>query len=94
MALPVFGGIWRVARKVDELFTLQNKVEASLQVVDERLRALEDRMLKLEAEQGRVFTEARNAATVMASGVLSEAVTRITRLEEQMKQAAQRQLPP
>jgi hypothetical protein len=50
-------------------------------------------MLKLETEQGRVFTEARNAATVMASGVIAEAVTRITRLEEQTKQAAQRPSP-
>jgi hypothetical protein len=29
-------------------------------------------MLKLETEQGRVFTEARNAATMMASGVIAE----------------------
>jgi len=90
MALSDISRLWMLARKLEELFSLHNKVEASLQIVDERLRALEDRMLRLEVEQGRVFTEARNAAIVMASNVISDAVTRITRLEVSTDQLAKR----
>jgi hypothetical protein len=94
VALPAIGSLWTFARKVDDLFALHNKVEASLQVIDERLRALEDRMLKLESGQGQVITEARNAAAFMASGVIAETVTRITRLEGRTEQLEQRRLPP
>jgi hypothetical protein len=90
MALSDISRLWMLARKLEQLFSLHNKVEASLQIVDERLRALEDRMLRLEVEQGRVFTEARNAATVMASNVISDAVTRITRLEVSTDHLAKR----
>ncbi len=93
MAIGPLGRLWNLARKIEELFTLHAKVEGALLVIDQRLRQLEDRMLRLETAQGQVFTEARNAATVMASGVLSDAVTRITRLEGQMEQVAQRRLP-
>ncbi len=94
MALGAVGNLWAIARKIDDLLSLHKKVEESLQVIDERLRALEDRMLKLEAGQAQVFTEARNAATVMASGVISEAVTRITRLEGRADRLEKRRLPP
>jgi hypothetical protein len=94
VALSDIGRLWTLARKLEQLFSLHNKVEVSLQIVDDRLRALEDRMLKLETEQGRVFTEARNAATVMASSVISDAVTRITRLEGWADQISRRLPPP
>ena len=96
MALSYISRAWALARNVEDLLGLQKEVRQSLQVIEQRLRALEDRMLKLETEQGRVFTEARNAATVMASGIISEAVTRITRLEgrtEQIEHEQQRRLP-
>jgi hypothetical protein len=95
VALPsIGGGLWRFGRKVEDLFALHKKVEDSLELIEGRLRALEDRMLKLETEQGRIFTEARNAATVMASGVISDAVTRITRLEVHVQQSEARRLAP
>jgi uncharacterized protein YceH (UPF0502 family) len=81
-----------LARKLEDLFSLHNKVEISLQIVNERLGALEDRMLRLETGQGQVFAEARNTATVMASNVISDAVTRITRLEGRTDQLT-RHLP-
>ena len=95
MAIGPLGRLWHLARKIEELFTLHAKVEGALQIIDQRLRQLEDRMLKLETAQGQVFTEARNAATVMASNVISDAVTRITRLEGRTDQLEQeRRLPP
>jgi hypothetical protein len=58
---------------------------------------LEDCMLRLETEQTQISTEARSAATaaftVVAGGINSNAVTRITRLGGRADQFAQRRLP-
>jgi hypothetical protein len=100
MALPAVGRLWQVARKIEDLFTLHAKVEASLLVIDRRLKALEDRMLRLEGDQAQIITEARSAATAastaVAGAVISEAVTRITRLEgraDQLEQGRRQPLP-
>ena len=81
MALSDIGRAWTFARKIEDLLELQQKTSESLAIIDQRLKALEDRMTRIEARQEQVFTEARNAATVMASGIIADAVTRITRLE-------------
>ncbi len=98
MALNAVGRLWSLARKIEELFTLHTKVEASLQIIDERLRALEDRLLRLEANERQIVTEARSAATAastqIAGAVISDAVTRITRLEGRTDQLEQKRLPP
>ena len=99
MALGPVARLWQVARKIEELFTLHAKVEGSLLVIDQRLKALEDRMLRLESEQTQIVTEARSAATAasttLAGAVIAEAVTRITRLEGRADQLEQqRSLPP
>jgi hypothetical protein len=95
MASGPISRLWLLARKTEELFNLHTKVESSLRIIEERLRALEDRVIRLEISQGQLFTEARNAATVMAAGVISEAVTRITRLEGRAEILEQtRHLPP
>jgi hypothetical protein len=47
-----------------------------------RLKALEDRLAQLESDQKQLLAEARNAATAVAGAVISDAVTRITRLED------------
>jgi phage shock protein A len=99
MAVGPLSRVWQLARKIEELFTLHGKVEASLQVIDQRLKTLEDRMLRLEAAQAQIVTEARSAATAastaVAGAVISDAVTRITRLEGRADQLEQqRQLPP
>ena len=77
--------LWNFAKKIDELFQLQRKTNEAVDGVERRLKELEDRMTRLEANQGQVITEARAAAsaasTAVAGGILSEAVTRLTRLE-------------
>jgi hypothetical protein len=54
--------------------------------LDGRLRAVEDRLIRLETEQGQIVSEAKSAATwaatMMASAVVSDAVTRVTPIEE------------
>jgi uncharacterized protein (UPF0335 family) len=99
MALAAVGRLWQVARKIEELFTLHAKVEGSLLVIDQRLKAMEDRMIRLESEQTQIITEARSAATAastaVAGAVISDVVTRITRLEGRADQLEQdRRLPP
>jgi hypothetical protein len=98
VALPAIGSLWTFARKIEDLFELHKTVQASLLVIEQRLKALEDRMLKLEADERQVVTEARSAstaaATMVAGAIVSDTVTRITRLEGRTDQLEQRRLPP
>ena len=93
MAIGPLGRLWLLARKIEELFTLHGKVEDALLVIDQRLKMLEDRMLRLEGDQTQIVTEARSAATAasttVAGAVISDAVTRITRLEGRADQVEQ-----
>jgi hypothetical protein len=100
MALSDFVRAWAFARKVEDLLGLQTEVRQALQIIDQRLKVLEDRMLRLESDQVQLITEARSAATAaatqIAGAVLSDAVTRLTRLEgrtEQIDQQRQPRLP-
>lgn len=97
-AVSYIGRVWKLARKIEELFALHTKVEDALKVIDEHLKALEVRMLRLEAEKTQIITEARSAATaastVVAGSIISDAVTRITRLEGRADQLERRRLPP
>jgi hypothetical protein len=65
--LDVPGWLWSLGRKVEELLGLQNKTREALEAVDIRLRALEDRMTHLEANQAQLIVEARAAASTAAS---------------------------
>ena len=61
------------------------------------MRGLEDRMTHLEAGQEQLITEAKAAASVAATGlassVISDVVTRVTRIEMRQEDI-QRRLPP
>jgi hypothetical protein len=91
-------------RLLEELFNLQTKTEQTFTAVngrfvalesalETRLRSLEDRLTRMEAEQGQVVTEAKSAATgaatVIASAVISDSVTRVTRVEERLNRLEQ-----
>jgi len=98
MTLSEFGRLWSLARKVEDLFNLQTDVRAAPNLIEEQLRAIENRMTRLETEQTQIITEARSAAsaasTVIVAGVISDTVTRITRLEGRADQLEARRLPP
>ncbi len=98
MALADFARAWNLIRKVEGLLSLQTEVRLALQALDQRLAVVEERMLRLEAGQAQLVTEARSAATAastaVAGAVISDAVTRITRLEGRAEQLEQRLLPP
>jgi hypothetical protein len=98
MAIGPLGRLWQLGRQIEDLLGLQTEVRQSITVIEGRLKALEDRMLRLESDQTQLVTEARSASTVaastIASAVIADAVTRITRLEGRADQLEQRQLPP
>jgi phage shock protein A len=87
VALP--GEFWTLARKVEDLFKLQVKTRESLDNLSEKIEQLERRMTYLEASQAQVITEAKAAAsaasTAVAGAILSDTVTRLTRLEIRME---------
>ena len=78
--------LWRLGRQVEDLLGLQAETRKALEIVDTRLRTLEDRMTHLEANEGQLIVEARAAAsaasTAVTGAVISDVVTRLTRLEE------------
>jgi len=96
--LSSLGALCQFARRVDDLFALQRKTEDALEAVERRLRELEERVARLESEQARLVTEARSAATaagtMVAGAVISEAVTRLTRLEGRVDEMEQKPLLP
>lgn len=90
--LPSLGQIFRFARDTQDLYKLQETVRDAIGALDNRLRAVEDRLIRIEAEQGQVISEAKSAATsaatIIASSVMSDAVTRVTRVEEGISRLA------
>jgi hypothetical protein len=95
--LDIAARLWTLARKVEDLLPFQGKMIESLEALDARLRVLETKMIHFGAEQTRLITTAEAAANVAASAeasaVISDVVTRVTRME--MWQADfQARLPP
>jgi hypothetical protein len=80
------------------LFKLQSTTKAALAGIEDRLRAIEDRMTHLEAAQGQLVVEAKaaagGAASAIAGAVISDIVTRVTRIEMRAEEAGRRSLPP
>lgn len=97
MGLGAIGWIFTFARDTQDLYALQGKLKDGLVALDERLRQVEDRLTRLEAEQGHVVVEAKavatGAATLIASAVISDAVTRVTRLEEGVRRLSPGPIP-
>jgi hypothetical protein len=92
--------LWTIARQFEELLKLQAQTRTALETIESRLRGLEDRMTHLEAGQAQLITEAKAAAGIAATGlagsVISDVVTRLTRVEgwQGWQDEIQRRLPP
>lgn len=95
--LDIPRALWSLGRKVEDLLALQTKTREALELVDKRLRSLEDRMTQLEARENQVVTEARSAAstasTAVTAAVISDIVTRLTRVEVRVEQASVQKFP-
>jgi len=67
--LDVLGRLWSLGRKLEDLLALQTKTTKALETVDIRLRALEDRMTHLEANQDQLIVKAQAAASAASTAV-------------------------
>lgn len=94
MALAALGQLFKFARDTQDLYKLHETVKATIIALDGRLRAVEDRLTRLEAEQGQIVSEAKSAATgaatMIAGAVIADAVTRVTRIEEGLSRLSDR----
>ncbi len=92
------GRLWALGRKVEELLGVQARNDAAVAKLDVRLRAAEDRLIRLESHQDHLITEAKAAAAaaarVVAAGMMAEAVTRLTRAEIRLESVERGRLPP
>jgi len=90
--------LWTIARKVEDLLELHSKTRVALEAIEARLRAMEDRMTRLEADREQLISEARSAAGVAATGlassIISDVVTRVTRVEMRQEESLRRLSPP
>jgi len=86
MGLPSLWQLFKFARDTQDLYHLHVTMKETVSALDDRLRTVENRIIRMEAEQGQVVSEAKSAATgaaaLIASAVVSDAVTRVTRVEE------------
>lgn len=91
---------WAIGRQFEEIVRFNERTQKAIDQLETKLRLVEDRLLKIEAEQTQVIVAAKSAAagaaTTMAAGVLFEAATRITQLEMKMSavQARLERPPP
>jgi hypothetical protein len=90
--LPNVGRLWSLARQTEDLFQLQGQLRDALKSVDERLRAIEDRLLQIETAAPHLIDDARSAAsaaaTTMSGAALTDLVTRLVRVEMHLEGAA------
>jgi hypothetical protein len=77
--------LWTVAREIEDLLQLQRSIRTTLQSMDDRLTALENRMTTLLACQGQLIAEAGAAAgvaaTEFAASMVADILTRLARVE-------------
>jgi len=91
---PTLGQVFKFARDTQDLQRLHETVKDMIAALDTRLRGIEERLLRMEAEQGQMLTEAKSAATgaatVIVSAVIADAVTWVTRVEEGIRRLSVR----
>ena len=76
MAIPILGGIWQLARRVENLFQDVAKLVQGLAAVRDELRQLERRVSALEGREELLVEKTRSAAAVAASNRNAAATTR------------------
>ncbi|MGD0102764.1 MAG: hypothetical protein ABSC06_01845 [Rhodopila sp.] len=96
MALPGVGSILGVVRRVDRLFENVEKTQKAIEVLETRLRAVEDRMMHMEADQELQVERAKGAASAAAGfAINTHLVTIASRLgavEEAIRRDDQKRL--
>ena len=75
MALPALLQLLKFARDTQDLYKLHETVKEMIAALDGRLRAVEDRLIRMETEQVQVVSEAKSAATGAATMIASAIVS-------------------
>lgn len=96
--IPSLSRLWRLARLVEGFASLERRNRESFADVSQRLDAIEMRLTNLEAREERMVTEARAAASTVASVAASAHVAELARavgaLEERVRNMGSPALPP
>ena len=79
MAIPLPGGVWQLARRVEDLFQDVARLVQGLAAARDELRQLERRIQALEAREELLVEKARSAAAVAASGAVTQHLVEMSR---------------
>jgi hypothetical protein len=79
MAVPLLGGIWQLARRVENLFQDVAKLVQGLAAVRDELRQLERRVSALENREELLVEKTRSAAAVAASNAVTHELVDMSR---------------
>ena len=79
MAIPVLGGIWQLARRVENLFQDVAKLVQGLAAVSDELRQLERRVSALEGREELFVEKTRSAAAAAASNAVTHELVDMSR---------------
>lgn len=92
MALSDVGKLWRFLRRVEDLIERDAVLNAAIRRLSEQLAGLDQRLSRLEAQQGIVVAEAKGAAAATGAAAAAQAITdfarRLGALEERSGRAA------
>lgn len=72
MAIPVLGGIWQLARRIENIFQDVAKLVHGLAALRDELQQLERRVTALEGREELLIERTRSAATVAASSAVTQ----------------------
>jgi uncharacterized protein YPO0396 len=92
MAIPGLAQLWTLGRRVEALFELQKEAKDTFKDIadrfdalesklDARIRAVEDRLTKLDASEARIISDAKREAAAEATRSNNDIVTRLTKVE-------------
>ncbi len=79
MAIPLVGGVWQLARRVEDLFQDVARLVQGLAAARDELRQLEQRIQALEGREELLIEKARSAAAVAASGAVTQHLVEMSR---------------
>ena len=79
MAIPVLGGIWQLARRIENIFQDVAKLVHGLAALRDELQQLERRVTALEGREELLIERTRSAATVAASSAVTQHLVDMSR---------------
>lgn len=71
MPLPALDGLWRLVRRVDDVFVRTDRAFVLLEKLTEDIRVLERRVSALEIREDLLVEKTRTAAATAAAGAVT-----------------------